>query len=137
MAKHRRKQRMLAPATAGAMMAGTQHAAAAYDDLSMGGWSPFAGSADADLLPELETLFARSRDMARNNGLAAGATQTLKDNIIGAILRLSAKPDWRLLGWTPERAREWGNITEAKFRTWADTTECDASREQTDRKSVV
>jgi lambda family phage portal protein len=135
MAKRRRPRAALAAAAAASStavaMASTQHAAAAYDDLSMGGWNPAAGSADADLLPELETLLARSRDMARNNGLAAGATQTLKDNIIGAILRLSAKPDWRLLGWTPERAREWSNLTEAKFRTWADTTECDASREQT------
>lgn len=101
---------------------------AAGNDLAMAGWNPIAASADADLLPDLGTLTARSRDMARNNGVMAGAMQTLRDNIVGATLRLSATPDYRLLGWSREQAREWGNYTEAKFRTWADTSECDAAR---------
>lgn len=101
---------------------------AAGQRLSMANWNPVAGSADADLLPDLETLQARSRDLTRNNGLMAGGQQTLRDNVVGATLRLSAIPDYRLLGWDRERAREWGNFTEAKFRTWAETTECDAAR---------
>ena len=101
---------------------------AAGNDMAMAGWNPIAASADADLLPDLGTLTARSRDMARNNGVMAGAMQTLRDNIVGATLRLSATPDYRLLGWSREQAREWGNYTEAKFRTWADTSECDAAR---------
>jgi len=129
MAKRRPPRVARASAPSVSMAATTQHAAAAYDDLSMAGWSPFSGSADADLLPELGTLTARSRDMSRNNGLAAGTLQTYKDNIVGSILRLSSKPDYRLLGWTPEQAREWANLTEAKFRTWADTTDCDAAGE--------
>ena len=104
------------------------HQSAASDDLAMYGWNPVAASADADLLPDLETLVARSRDLGRNNGLMAGANQTLRDNIVGAVLKLSAMPDYRLLGWTRERAREWGNITEAKFRSWSETPECDAGR---------
>lgn len=125
----RRPRTAHASAPPKALANSTQHAAAAYDDLSLAGWSPMAGSADADLLPELGTLTARSRDMSRNNGLAAGTLQTYKDNIVGSILRLSSKPDRQLLGWTPERAREWANLTEAKFRTWADTTDCDAAGE--------
>lgn len=124
----RRRSAATVPPPASAAIS-TQHAAAAYDDMALAGWTPMAGSADADLLPELGTLTARSRDMGRNNGLAAGGLQTYKDNIVGSILRLSSKPDYRLLGWTPERAREWANITEAKFRTWADSTECDAAGE--------
>lgn len=131
MAKRHRPRNMATTLPAKAASISTQHAAAAYDDMAMAGWAPVAGSADADLLPELGTLTARSRDMARNNGLASGGLQTLKDNIVGSILRLSSKPDWRLLGWEPERAREWANLVEAKFRTWADTTECDAARELT------
>lgn len=98
----------------------------AGDSLPLAGWNPFAGSADADLLPDLDTLMARSRDMSRNNGLMAGAGQTLRDNIVGATLRLSAKPDYVLLGWTREQAREWATYTEAHFRTWFETNECDA-----------
>lgn len=91
-------------------------------------WAPSSGSADADLLPDLEMLTARSRDLGRNNGLMAGAIQTSRDSIIGSVLRLSATPDYRLLGRTREWARAWGNITEAKFGSWADSTECDAAR---------
>ncbi len=132
MASRRRPAIARAAASAnrpGAGMSSTAHAAASTSDLSMPGWFPVPGSADADLLADLETLTPRSRDLARNNGLAAGGMQTLKDCIVGAQLRLSAKPDYRLLGWTPDQAREWGNIVEAKFRSWAETTECDAARE--------
>ena len=104
------------------------HQAASGDDLATFGWNPIAASADADLLPELDTLLARSRDLGRNNGLMAGGMQTLRDNIVGSVLKLSAMPDYRLLGWTREQAREWGNNTEAHFRSWGETTECDAGR---------
>lgn len=90
-----------------------------------------AGSADADLLPDLGALVPRSRDLSRNNGLMAGAVQTNKDNIIGSVLRLSATPDAKMLGWTPEQSREWSNLVEAEFRSFADTTECDASNSLT------
>ncbi len=130
MAKRRRPAvtRQLAARGVGASLSGA-HAAAAWNDPAMPGWFPAAGSADADLLADLETLTPRSRDLARNNGLAAGGMQTLKDCIVGAQLRLSAKPDYRLLGWTPDQARDWGNLTEAKFRSWAETNECDAANE--------
>jgi lambda family phage portal protein len=105
-----------------------QHQAAARDDHAMLGWDPLPGSADADLLPELDTITARSRDLARNNGLMSGGMQTLKDNIVGATLRLTATPDYRLLGWTREQAREWGNNTEAHFRSWFESNEIDAGR---------
>lgn len=110
----------------GAALAG-QHQAAGYD-LATHDWHPVSASADADLLPDLDTLTARSRDLARNNGLMGGAMQTLRDNIVGSVLKLSAMPDYRLLGWSREQAREWGNNTEAHFRSWAATPECDAGR---------
>lgn len=106
----------------------TAYQGASHSDLALRDWQPFAGSPDADLLPELDTLTSRSRDLARNDGLMAGGLQTHRDNIVGAVLRLSALPDYRLLGWTPEQAREWGNKVEAHFRSWADTTDCDAAR---------
>ena len=105
--------------------------AASLDDRSMGGWAPLPTSADADLSGELPIMVGRARDLARNNGVAAGGNQTLKDNIIGATLRLSAKPDYRLLGRDIEWAREWSRNTESEFRSWADTTECDAGRSLT------
>ncbi|MBP3980866.1 phage portal protein [Acidovorax sp. JG5] len=128
MAKRTRRPQSLAAAmpSAGASMAGSYQSAG--QDLATLDWNPVAASADADLLPDLQTLTARSRDLSRNNGLMGGAMQTMRDNIVGSVLRLSCTPDYRLLGWEREYAREWGNLVEAKFRSWGETTECDASR---------
>jgi capsid protein len=109
-------------------MSAYQGATPVGQDMAMWDWAPGSGSADADLLPDLEMLTARSRDLGRNNGLMAGAIQTSRDSIIGSVLRLSANPHYRLLGWTREQARAWGNINEAEFSSWADSTECDAAR---------
>jgi len=106
------------------------HKSASFSEPNLSDWMPGAYSADADLLPDLGMLTARSRDLGRNNGLMASAQQTLRDNIIGAVLRLSAAPDYRLLGWSREQAHEWSNTTESKFRSWGDTTECDAADTQ-------
>ena len=104
------------------------HSAADLTDRTMASWHPYLGSADADLLPELGTIVPRSRDLARNTGIASGAMQTYRDNIVGNILRLSSKPDYRLLGKTRDWARDWGNGVEAQFSTWSETGECDAGR---------
>ena len=104
------------------------HKGAATDDPMLRHWTPATGSADADLLPDLDTLVARSRDMARNNGLAAGAIQTLTDNVVGHVLRLSANPNWRALGRDKEWADQWQSTVEPLFQTWAETPQCDASR---------
>lgn len=90
-------------------------------------WTPMAGSADADLLPERDTIVARSRDLERNHGVAGGALQTVTDNVIGTGLRLCADPDYRLLGRDKAWAEEWSNNVEALWRTWAGTTACDAT----------
>ena len=127
----RRKTRDSRP-YASALSAASVPSMASYQsagqDMATFDWNPIAASADADLLPDLQTLTARSRDLGRNNGLMGGAMQTMRDNIVGSVLRLSCTPDYRLLGWEREAAREWGNSVEAKFRSWAETTECDASR---------
>lgn len=109
----------------------TAHVAGDTAERTMAGWQPFAGSADADLLGDLSVIVPRSRDLARNNGIAASGLQTLKDNIVGHQLKLSSKPHYRLLGKEREWAENWGNRTEAEFETWANTTECDAARSMT------
>lgn len=113
------------PSTA---MSGAAHVAGDVSDRTMSNWTPLPGSADGDLLGELGTIVPRARDLSRNNGIAAGAQQTLKDNIVGHQLRLSAKPHYRLLGQEIEWAEQWSRNTEGQFETWANTTECDAAR---------
>lgn len=79
-------------------MTDTSHKAASQTLREIASWQPGRGSADSDLLPELDTIVARSRDLTRNHGIAAGAMQTLSDNIVGTGFRLSAKPDYKALG---------------------------------------
>lgn len=104
----------------------TRHTAASRTDSRLADWIPTLGSPDADWLPEQETVTARTRDLSRNHGLASGALQTLRDNVIGHQLRLSAKPHHKLLGLDYDQADELGNHIEAQFHSWADTTDCDA-----------
>jgi len=93
----------------------TAYDAASFNSAKMASWTVKGQSADADLLPELDTIRDRQRDLDRNNGLAKGAIQTKKDNIIGSMLRLSAKPDYRVLGRDAEWARDWGGSERPSF----------------------
>lgn len=106
----------------------TAHRAASLRAREFASWLPLLGSADSDLLSELPTLVSRSRDLTRNHGVAAGAIQTLVDNVIGTGLRLAATPDYRVLGKSKEWADEWARQVESEWRAWAESTECDAAR---------
>jgi lambda family phage portal protein len=109
----------------------TAHHAASLTRQPMRGWNPSLNSADADLLDELPAIVARSNDMTRNNGVAAGYPQTLVDNVIGAELRLSSKPDYRALGQTKEWSDEWSQQVEALWRGYSQSKECSAANDMT------
>ena len=109
----------------------TSHRAASLAARELSSWTPGLGSADADLLGELPTLVARSRDLSRNHGIAAGAIQTLVDNVVGTGFRLAAMPDYKTLGQDKAWAEDWTWQVESLWRSWADNTECDAARSLT------
>lgn len=93
-------------------------------------WSPSLRSADAELLPDMDAMVARGHDLHRNNSFISGSIQLNKDNVIGSGLRLSSKPDYRLLGLDAEWASEWSRDVEAKFRGFSEDPGCyiDAGR---------
>jgi lambda family phage portal protein len=93
----------------------------------MSNWFPIRASADAELLGNQDMLVARSRDLDRNTGIAAGAIQTTVDNVVGANLRLSCWPDYRALGRDAQWAEGWGRSVESLWKTWADTTAVDVA----------
>lgn len=137
MSKRAAKSRTITRASRGAGKIGalgtntTSHIAADVTDPTMARWLPMRGSADADYLGEQDVIVGRARDLARNNGIASGAQQTYKDNIVGSQLRLSSKPHWYLLGKNAEWAESFGKQVESQFETYANTTECDAGRQMT------
>lgn len=109
-------------------MTDTSHKAASQTLREIASWQPGRGSADSDLLPELSTMVARSRDLSRNHGIASGAMQTLTDNIVGTGFRLSAKPDYKLLGKTKDWEEEWQAKVEGLWRSWSETFMCDVAQ---------
>lgn len=93
-------------------------------------FNPGSGSANADFLPWQAGLRARSRQLIRNNPLAAGALQTLTDNVIGPGLRVHPEVDREVLGLTDEQADRLERDQARIFSEWADSCECDLNRIQ-------
>lgn len=98
---------------------------------SLAGWITSKGaSADADLLPDLYVLRDRSRDLVRNEPLAAGAINTVVTNVVGTGLMVESQIDRDVLGWTEGQAAEWQRLAEREFNAWAGSPECDVTRTQ-------
>jgi len=108
--------------------AAVAHRGADLVSRELNSWRPGLGSADSDLLPELDVLRGRGRDLERNHAVASGVVQTLVDNVAGTGLRLMASPDYRALGRPREWAKEWARQVEALWRGATETIDFDASR---------
>jgi lambda family phage portal protein len=98
---------------------------------SLIGWLASGSDADSDIVDNIETLRARSRDLFMGAPLATGALKTVRTNTIGSGLALNAQIDAKFLGLTEEQAREWEANTEREWRLWAESVDCDAERRQT------
>lgn len=91
-------------------------------------WQTSAGDADADTLLDLPALRERSRDLSRNNPLAAGIFNTKVGNVVGTGLALKSTIDAEFLRLTPEQAAAWERNTEREFRLWCESPNCDITR---------
>lgn len=94
-------------------------------------WQASAGSADADNLSEIDINAHRGRDLDRNEGMIYSAVSQQVQSIVGAGLQAVPTPDWLTLGKSKAWADAWSRIVRNKFRNWANTTDCDASRTET------
>lgn len=110
---------------------GTAYTGADLASRELGSWQPSNMSAGAELLPELGTLTARSRDLERNHAIMSGVVNTLVENVVGTGFRLIPRPDYKLLGQDREWAREWSATVGAYWRVYAESKNCDATREST------
>ena len=116
-------------ARVGFMQAG-QYNGARSDKTTLKSWNPSPGSADADTLGDLESLRSRARDAARNNGLARGARNTTKVNVVGTGLRLRSQLQREILGLSEEAAESWEDRAEVLFDLWASSKFADVTRTQ-------
>lgn len=96
-------------------------------------YAPPIRSADGDILPEKTMADSRVRDMARNDAYVMSGVNIHRDNIVGSMFMLNAKPNWKVLGLTEAWAEEFQELVEAKFSLWAESPSNwpDASRMNT------
>lgn len=107
---------------------GYSEGGASHTRSTVRGWNPVKSSVKADIDANLQTLRARSNDLYCNSTLGAAAINVSRTNVVGAGLKPSPKIDYRLLGLTPEQAKEWQRNTLREFSLWADGIDCDLYR---------
>lgn len=93
---------------------------------SMSGWLTSNGDADSDILPYLEDLRERSRDLVRNNSIAGSALNTKTTSVVGTGLKLQSRVNRDLLNLPDEYIDAWERKTEAEFSIWCE--QCDYER---------
>lgn len=98
---------------------------------SMRGWHAPQGSADDALVPDLDLIRARSRDLDRNAPLARGAMNTITSSVIGVGLVPKPRPNAELLGLSTDQVSAARKAISAEWDLWANTTACDLRRIQT------
>lgn len=103
---------------------------ASYGRKSLVSWIASGKDADTDIVDNLETLRARSRDLFMGSPIATGAIKTVRTNVVGSGLALDAQIDAKFLGLTEEQARAWEENTEREWRLWSESVDCDAERRQ-------
>lgn len=103
-------------------------------------WQPALWSPDNEINLYRDRIVSRVRDLARNDGWAAGTITRVLDNAIGANYRPVFKPDYRMLAlitgnkaFDVKWADEYGKVIEAHWRSWSNDPGryCDVERKKT------
>lgn len=106
----------------------------------MANWQPNLWSPDNEVNIYRDQIVSRIRDLARNDGWAAGAVTRILDNAVGANFRPVIKPDYRALAqmtgnkaFDATWADEYGRAAEACWRIWSHDPGrfCDLERKMT------
>lgn len=93
-------------------------------------WDPGVLDADGDSTRDLRMLRSRSRDLVRNSPIAGGAVETEATYVVGAGLKMQSRINAKVLGISDDEAAAWQAEREQRFKTWAESTYCDVTCEQ-------
>lgn len=104
------------------------YSGAKVDRAALAGWRTSANSPDADVIPDLPALRARSRDLERNAPVATGVIGTTVTHVVGTGLACNPQIDAEYLGLTEEQAQAWEANAKRRFLAWAESTDCDLAR---------
>ncbi len=83
-----------------------------------GSWIGTDNSADSDLIPELDTLRERSRDMVRNDPIASAVIESMTLGDIGTGLRPQSRLNADILGIEPDEAEIIQREQEHAWSNW-------------------
>lgn len=106
------------------------YAAARRDRRATSQWNAVAASADADTLPDLDLLRARSRDLVRNDPLAQSAISTKVVNVIGTGHTVLPEIDADYLQIDEDAKDAWERQAQIIWTNWAQSPDCDITRTQ-------
>ncbi|WP_020621020.1 phage portal protein [Paenibacillus daejeonensis] len=98
---------------------GYSHNGASRRKKSMQGWDSSSRSPQEDIGQNLQLLRERSRDLYMSGGIGAAALKKNQSNVLGSGLTLKSQLNHRMLGLTPEQAKEWEDKVEFEFGLWA------------------
>lgn len=104
------------------------YSGAKIDRAALAGWRASANSPEADVIPDLPALRARSRDLERNAPVATGVIGTTVAHVVGTGLACNPQLDAEFLGLTDEQAQAWEADTKRRFVAWAESPDCDLGR---------
>ncbi|HSF95436.1 MAG TPA: phage portal protein, partial [Thermohalobaculum sp.] len=94
-------------------------------------WLPGGGSADRDLIPEIQDLRQDTRGLARTTPIARAALNRVATHVIGAGLHLQPQIDREFLALDDAAADAWEAAAAREFALWALSRNADATGHQT------
>lgn len=95
---------------------------------ALSAWKTLGNDADADILNDLPELRNRSRDLVRNNPLAAGAIKKKLTWVIGAGLRHRSAIDRKVLPLTDAQAEAWEARAQREWKLFWNSKNADLAR---------
>ena len=95
---------------------------------SMLSWFTSGGSADYDVLNDLNKSRSGSRDLYMNTPIATAAIRRLSTNTINAGLTVQSRIDREYLNLSEEQSDTWERNAEREWKLWANSKDCDITR---------
>ncbi len=113
------------------------HSGARSGKRSLRNWNPFAQSADADSVPDLQTLRGRTRDLYRNSPIATGAINKVVTASVGTGLALRAGINRDFLGLSEKVAAAWEETSESIWRVVSRQIDITTHQRMTELQDLV
>lgn len=102
---------------------------AKFDRASLATWRMGSGgSPTTDIIGDLPTLRARSRDQMRNAPIALGGLNIATSHAIGTGLSCNPSIPAEFLGLTEEEKAAWEADSKRRFEVWANSKDCSLDR---------